>query len=117
MGAARRLTTGFVECTAAVAVVGAAVDLGVAAGDASLVDRAEEAVGGHGRIGSDHHEREMFEEMRGRERPGLGVGSGIYRRQKWGLGNGYRNKWRGCFLCPAIKRPKFSYPPKKNKLN
>lgn len=48
MGAMRRLTARFVESAAAVAVVRTAVDFGVAA-DAGLIDRAEEAVGGHGK--------------------------------------------------------------------
>lgn len=59
MVAVRKLTAGFVESAAAVAVVGTTVDLGVTAGDASLVDGAEDAVGGHGRTRrkemTDHH--------------------------------------------------------------
>lgn len=74
MGAVRRLTAGFVESATAVAVVGAAVDFGVAAGDAGLVNRAEEAVGGHGRRGSDHRVRKVFEEKRERGRKGMGEG-------------------------------------------
>lgn len=76
MGTMRRLTARLVESAGAVAVVRTAVDFGVAAGDAGLIDGAEEAVGGHGRReGSDHREGKVFEEKR--ERDGKGEGRGV----------------------------------------